>query len=174
MPSHRSRGRAALPATSPPAQERRTAVADRTHCRNRGGQTLDNSARQSLGRSGFNFQILLVPSGHGEGLPRVKEYLTCVKRTPFTEQPTPLRPTPAGSNLHLLTTGEKAKTFLQIVSHPSLRRIRLSAAQAGRRIIREASQAERRRFEFGHPLFTSGLIIVSLGRQSRLARADCI
>ena len=86
-----------------------------------GGQTLDNSARQSLGCSGFHFQILLVPRGLGEGLPWAKEYWACVKRTRFTEQPTPLRLTSAGSNLRLLTTGEKAKTFSQTFSHPSLR-----------------------------------------------------
>jgi hypothetical protein len=85
-----------------------------------GGQTLDNSARQSLGCPGFNFQILLVPRGLGEGLPRAEEYLACVKRTPFTEQPSPLRLTSAGSNLRLLTAGEKAKTFSQTFSHPSL------------------------------------------------------
>ena len=83
--------------------------------------TLDNPGRQSPGHSGFNFQILLVPRDLGEGLPRAEEYLACVKRTPFTEQPTPLRLTSAGSNLRLLTTGEKAKTFSQTFSHLSLR-----------------------------------------------------
>ena len=139
MPSHRSRGRGAMPTTSPPAPERRAAAAGRctprrsrgtlkdgrrrpdTLLKPRGGQTLDNSARQSLGCSGFNFQILLVPRGLGEGLPRAEEYLACVKRTPFTDQATPLRLTSAGSNLRLLTTGEKAKTFSQTFSHPSLR-----------------------------------------------------
>jgi hypothetical protein len=86
-----------------------------------GAATLVMPYHQSFGPAGFNFQILLVPRGLCEGLPRAEEYLACVKRTPFTEQPTPLRLPSAGSNLRLLTTGEKVKTFSQTFSHPSLK-----------------------------------------------------
>ncbi len=139
MPGHRSRGRGALPATTTPAPRAEGgggwpmhATAQPWHAEGRpsptgrtaetaGDSTLDNPGRQSPGHSGFNFQILLVPRGLGEELPWAKEYWACVKRTPFTEQPTPLRPTPACSNLRLLTTGEKGKTFSQTFSHPSLK-----------------------------------------------------
>ena len=74
-----------------------------------GGQTLDNSARQFLGCSGFNFQIFLILRGLGAGLPRAKEYLACVKRTPFTEQPTPLRLTPPTPTCAFSRQGRRSK-----------------------------------------------------------------
>ena len=54
--------------------------------------------------------------------------------------------------------------------------MRLTAAQAVLLIKREASQAERRRFESGHPLISSGLkidilqAIISLGTRWQHAR----
>lgn len=58
-----------MPSTPTSAPKRRAATTGRT-AETAGGQTLDNSARQSLEYSGFNYQILLVPRGLGEGLPR--------------------------------------------------------------------------------------------------------
>ena len=86
-----------------------------------GGSTLANTDRQSLGCSVFNCQILLLPPGLCKTMRWSKDYWASAKRTPFTGLPMPLCPTSAGSNLRLLTAREKAKTFSQTFSHPSLR-----------------------------------------------------
>jgi hypothetical protein len=86
-----------------------------------GAATLVIPCRRSFDHAGFNFQILLLPRGLGEGLPWAKECWVRIKRTSFAEQPAPLCPASAGSNLRPLTAGEKARTFSQTFSHPSLK-----------------------------------------------------
>ena len=86
-----------------------------------GVATLVIPCRRSFDHAGFNFQILLLPRGLGEGLPRAKECWARIKRTSFAEQPAPLCPASAGSNLRPLTAGEKARSFSQTFSHPSLK-----------------------------------------------------
>ena len=142
--------------------ERSTPALPPRRCRggSAGESTLVNPGSPALERSGFNFQILLLPPGLCKGMPWSKDCWACAKRTLFTEQPMPLCPTSAGSNLRLLTAGKKGKPFSQTFSHPSLRADEThGGAQAVRLITQEASRAERRRFESGHPLISSGLRI---------------
>jgi hypothetical protein len=86
-----------------------------------GDSTLANPDHQSLGRPGFNVQILLLPPALCKEMPWSKDCWAYAKRRPFTEPSMLLCPTSADSNLRLLTAREKPKSFSQTFSHPSLR-----------------------------------------------------